>query len=212
MSAAADMMEDEDTVVLEVSQAEMEEGELSDDDASLPDTAAKSGPVRTPIKMDLPDLLKELKGAEDFQKVDAETVSKMSARAQRFQTGSSVSFEEISQLYSFMKVFLVISEIFRWAPFLIVQVSPQERETESVHRLEMIYVWSPANLDLAEVQRFFSGYSPLSVESLGRTRAQVVWATPAQSARAMLELSKGVGVAGTERVVRHVLDMEEDQR
>ena len=212
MSAAADMMEDEDTVVLEVSQAEMEEGELSDDDASLPDTAAKSGPVRTPIKMDLPDLLKELKGAEDFQKVDAETVSKMSARAQRFQTGSSVSFEEISQLYSFMKVFLVISEIFRWAPFLIVQVSPQERETESVHRLEMIYVWSPASLDLAEVQRFFSGYSPLSVESLGRTRAQVVWATPAQSARAMLELSKGVGVAGTERVVRHVLDMEEDQR
>ena len=111
-----------------------------------------------------------------------------------------------------MKVFLVISEIFRWAPFLIVQVSPQERETESVHRLEMIYVWSPASLDLAEVQRFFSGYSPLSVESLGRTRAQVVWATPAQSARAMLELSKGVGVAGTERVVRHVLDMEEDQR
>ena len=136
----------------------------------------------------------------------------MSARAQRFQTGSSVSFEEISQLYSFMKVFLVISGIFRWAPFPIVQVSPQERETESVHRLEMIYVWSPASLDLAEVQRFFSGYSPLSVESLGRTRAQVVWATPAQSARAMLELSKGVGVAGTERGVRHVLDMEEDQR
>ena len=68
MSAAADMMEDEDTVVLEVSQAEMEEGELSDDDASLPDTAAKSGPVRTPIKMDLPDLLKELKGAENFSR------------------------------------------------------------------------------------------------------------------------------------------------
>ena len=110
MSAAADMMEDEDTVVLEVSQAEMEEGELSDDDASLPDTAAKSGPVRTPIKMDLPDLLKELKGAEDFQKVDAETVSKMSARAERFKTGNSVSFEEISRLYSFMKVFLVRSK------------------------------------------------------------------------------------------------------
>ena len=68
MSAAADMMEDEDTVVLEVSQAEMEEGELSDDDASLPDSAAKSGPVRTPIKMDLPDLLKELKGADNFSR------------------------------------------------------------------------------------------------------------------------------------------------
>ena len=104
MSAAADIMEDEDTVVLDVSQAEMEEGELSDDGASLPDSAAKPGPVRTPIKMDLPDLLKELKGAEDFNKVDAETVSKMSARAERFQTGNSVTFEEISQLYSFMKV------------------------------------------------------------------------------------------------------------
>ena len=108
MSAAADMMEDEDTVVLDVSQAEMEEGEISDDDgASLPDSAAKIGSMRTPIKMDLPDLLKELKGAEDFKKVDAETVSKMSARAERFQTGNSVSFEEISKLYSSMKVLRV---------------------------------------------------------------------------------------------------------
>ena len=99
-------MEEEDTVVLDVSQEEMEEGELSDDDdgASLPDSAAKPAALRTPIKMDLPDLLKELKGAEDFQKVDAETVSKMSARAERFQTGNSVSFEEISKLYSSMKV------------------------------------------------------------------------------------------------------------
>ena len=193
MSAAADIMEDDDTVVLDVSQAEMEEGELSDDGASLPDPAAKPA-VRTPIKMDLPDLLKELKGAEDFQKVDAETVSKMSARAERFQTGNSVSFEEISRLYSSMKV------------------SPLERESESIHRLEMIFVWSPSDLDLAEVQRFFSGYSPLSVDSLSRTTAQVVWANPANSARAMLGLSKGVGVPRTERVLRHVLDMEEDQR
>ena len=193
MSAAADIMEDDDTVVLDVSQAEMEEGELSDDGASLPESAAKPA-VRTPIKMDLPDLLKELKGAEDFQKVDAETVSKMSARAERFQTGNSVSFEEISRLYSSMKV------------------SPLERESESIHRLEMIFVWSPSDLDLAEVQRFFSGYSPLSVDSLSRTTAQVVWANPANSARAMLGLSKGVGVPRTERVLRHVLDMEEDQR
>ena len=99
-------MEEEDTVVLDVSQEEMEEGELSDDGVSLPDSAAKSAVVRTPIKMDLPDLLKELKGAEDFQKVDAETVSKMSARAERFQTGNSVSFEEISRLYSSMKVII----------------------------------------------------------------------------------------------------------
>ena len=56
MSAAADIMEDEDTVVLDVSQAEMEEGELSDD------SDGKPGPVRTPIKMDLPDLLKEGRG------------------------------------------------------------------------------------------------------------------------------------------------------
>ena len=104
MSAAADIMEDEDTVVLDISQAEMEDGELSDDGVSVPDSKPAAG--RTPIKMDLPDLLKELKGAEDFQKVDAETVSKMSARAERFQTGNSVSFEEISRLYSSMKVII----------------------------------------------------------------------------------------------------------
>ena len=94
----------------------------------------------------------------------------------------------------------------------LVQVSPLERETESVHRLEMIYVWSPTTIDLAEVQRFFSSYSPLSVDSLSRTTAQVVWATQANSARAMLGLSKGVGLPGTERVVRHVLGLEQDQR
>ena len=97
---------------------------------------------------------------------------------------------------------------------MFAQVSPLERERdpESLHRLEMIYVWSPSDLDLAEVQRFFSPYSPLTVASLTRTSAQIVWANPANSARAMLGLSKGVGVPGTERVVRHVLDMEEEQR
>ena len=95
---------------------------------------------------------------------------------------------------------------------LLVQVSPLERETESVHRLEMIFVWSPTSLDLAEVQRFFSGFSPLSVESLSRSTAQVVWATQVNSARAMLRLSKGVGLPDTERVVRHVPDLEQDQR
>ena len=78
----------------------------------------------------------------------------------------------------------------------------------------MIYVWSPDKLDLAEVQKFFSGYSPLSVDQLSRTTAQVVWATPPNCARALLDLSKGVGVAGVERVVKHVVDvdMELDQR
>ena len=91
-------------------------------------------------------------------------------------------------------------------------MSPTERE--SVHRLEMIYVWSPEKLELAEVARFFSEYSPLSVDQLSRTTAQVVWATPPNCARALLSLSKGIGVAGTERVVKHVVDvdMELDQR
>ena len=42
--------------------------------------------------------------------------------------------------------------------------------------------------------------------------AQVVWATPANCAKALLSLSKGVGAAGKERVVKHVLDMEQDER
>ena len=93
----------EDIVVLDTTdQDDMEEGELSDDGLPLPPPPS-SKPTRTPIKMDLPDLLKELKGAEEF-KVNPETISKMSARAERFQTGNSVSFEEISALYNFMKV------------------------------------------------------------------------------------------------------------
>ena len=81
-----------------------------------------------------------------------------------------------------------------------------------MHRLEMIYVWSPSRLDLTELHKFFSGYNPLSVDSLSKNTGQVVWATPANCAKAMLGLSKGVGVAGTERVVKHVLDMEQEQR
>ena len=79
----------------------MEEGELSDDGmVEEPQTS-----TRTPIRMDIPDLLKELTGAEDFNKVDPETVTRMAARAERFNMeGNSVSFEEISNLYSFMQV------------------------------------------------------------------------------------------------------------
>ena len=85
--------------------ADMEEGELSDD--GMTDEALGVNSGRTPIKMDLPDLLKELSGAEDFNKVDKETMSRMAARAQRFQTGGpgdSISFEDISKLYRSMQV------------------------------------------------------------------------------------------------------------
>ena len=83
--------------------ADMEEGELSDD--GMDDTpAANTVTGRTPIKMDLPDLLKELTGAEDFNKVDKETMNRMAVRAERFKTGNTVSFEEISKLYNSMHV------------------------------------------------------------------------------------------------------------
>ena len=49
-------------------------------------------------------------------------------------------------------------------------MSPIERE--SVNKLETIFVWSPDKLDLADVQRFFSSYSPLSVSQLSRHSAQ----------------------------------------
>ena len=89
----------------EADNADMEEGELSDD--GMADEALGVNSGRTPIKMDLPDLLKELSGAEDFNKVDKETMSRMAARAQRFQTGGpgdSISFEDISKLYRSMQV------------------------------------------------------------------------------------------------------------
>ena len=95
LSAAEELesMEEEGIVV------DMEEGELSDD-GMTEDVVSKTS-NRTPIKMDLPDLLKELTGAEDFNKVDPETMKRMAARAQRFKTGgNSVSFDEISKLYN----------------------------------------------------------------------------------------------------------------
>ena len=86
--------------------------------------------------------------------------------------------------------------------FFIYKVSQSERET--VDRLEMVYVWGP-ELDLADVQKFFSPYHPLSVDQVGRTACHVTWATSVNAARAMLGLSKGIGIASTERVVKHVL-------
>ena len=83
----------------------MEDGEISDD-GMVDDSVNTATTGRTPIKMDLPDLLKELSGAEDFNKVDQETMSRMAARAQRFQTGGgdAVSFEDVSKLYRSMQV------------------------------------------------------------------------------------------------------------
>ena len=84
----------------------MEEGELSDD--GMEEALAPSR-TRTQVQMDIPDLLKELTGADDFKKVDPETVSKMAARAERFNiSGKSVSYEEISKLYKSMEVMQVL--------------------------------------------------------------------------------------------------------
>ena len=82
----------------------MEEGELSDDGMEETETET---PIRArhKIQMDIPDLLKELTGAEEFKKVDPETVSRMAKRAERFNmSGKSVSYEEISKLYKSMQV------------------------------------------------------------------------------------------------------------
>ena len=88
-------------------------------------------------------------------------------------------------------------------------MSQSDRET--VDRLEMIYVWVPEELNLADVQKFFSPYHPLSVDQVGRAACQVTWATSVNAARAMLGLSRGIGIASTERVVKHVLGAEEDE-
>eukprot|EP00092_Neocalanus_flemingeri_P013609 GFUD01014677.1.p1 GENE.GFUD01014677.1~~GFUD01014677.1.p1 ORF type:complete len:765 (+),score=258.77 GFUD01014677.1:54-2348(+) len=167
---------------------DMEEGELSDDGMEQPETASR--PQRMGIRMEMPDLLKEIGGA-DFNTVDAETVEKISARALRFQTGNAISFQEVSALYSSL------------------QVSQDERN--SLNRCEMIHVWGQEKLDLADIQHYFKEYHPLNVEVAGRNTANVIWATAANCARAMLALSKGIGEAGTERVVKHVLDGGEER-
>jgi len=179
---------DDDAGAVEI-EVDMEEGELSDDgmDETVPTPVG-----RTPIKMDLPDLLKELTGAEDFNKIDKDTMNKIAARAERFNTGNSVSFEEISKLYRSMHVTI--------------------SERESIDRPEMIYAWMPDKIELADIQKFFSAYHPLNVEQVSRNSCHVVWATSANCAKAMLSLSKGIGVASTERVVKHVLDGANDEK
>jgi len=159
---------------------DMEEGEISDDGMDLPEV------VERPPKMDVvPDILKEIGGA-DFNMVDQDTVQKISARALRFQTGKAISFQEISHLYSSLEI--------------------SQNKENSLDRLETIHVWSPDRLDLPDVQRYFSEYHPLNVELVAKNRANVIWATPANCARALLAVSKGIGEASTERVIKHVLD------
>ena len=95
MAAATETMEDG-------AGETMEEGELSDDCMEEAETPVRA---RQKIQMDIPDLLKELTGAEEFTKVDPETVSRMAKRAERFNmSGKSVSYEEISKLYKSMQV------------------------------------------------------------------------------------------------------------
>ena len=109
---------------------DMEEGELSDDGMDLPKI------LERPPKMGvLPDLLKEISGA-DFNTVDPENVQKISARAIRFQTGKAISFQEISSLYRSLEV--------------------SQHEENNLNRLEMIHVWSQENVDLEDIQRYFS--------------------------------------------------------
>ena len=165
---------------------DMEEGELSDDGMDLPKI------LERPPKMGvLPDLLKEISGA-DFNTVDPENVQKISARAIRFQTGKAISFQEISSLYRSL------------------EVSQDHSDENQLNRLEMIHVWSQEKVDLEDIQRYFSDYHPLNVEQVGRNKANIIWATAANCARAMLAVSKGIGEAGTERVIKHVLDEEEE--
>jgi hypothetical protein len=57
----------------------------------------------------------------------------------------------------------------------------------------MIHVWGGNKLDLADIQRYFSEYHPLNIELVDRNTTNVVWATAANCARAMLALSKGIG-------------------
>eukprot|EP00090_Calanus_glacialis_P004222 TRINITY_DN13124_c0_g1_i1.p1 TRINITY_DN13124_c0_g1~~TRINITY_DN13124_c0_g1_i1.p1 ORF type:complete len:735 (+),score=241.77 TRINITY_DN13124_c0_g1_i1:57-2261(+) len=164
---------------------DMEEGEISDDEMDLPEI------LERPQKMNvLPDLLKEIVGS-DFTTVDPETVQKISARALRFQTGNAISFKEISTLYQSLEV--------------------SRHEGNNLNRLEIIHVYGGNELDLADIQRYFSEYHPLNVDLVDRNTANVVWATAANCARAMLALSKGIGEAGTERVIKHVLDDGEEK-
>merc|ERR1712129_478107 len=146
--------------------------------------------LERPPKMGvLPDLLKEIGGA-NFNTVDHVNVQTISARALHFQTGKAISFQEISSLYRSLEV--------------------SQHEENNPNQLEMIHVWSQEKVDLEDIQRYFSDYHPLNVEQVGRNTANIIWATAANCARAMLAVSKGIGEAATERVIKHVLDEGEE--
>jgi hypothetical protein len=74
-----------------------------------------------------------------------------------------------------------------------------------------VHVWSQQRLHLDQLHRFFAEFQPLSVELVGKTRANVSWATAANSARAILGLSKAIGEPEVGKKVKHVIGMADDE-
>ena len=180
----------------EYCQDDMEEGELSEDEAEAPH---QPGTLRKPgtgphgkegLRMEVPDLLKDVSGVKDMI-VDEETAEKINKRAARFQTRGSISFPQVSALYRSMKI----------------SSDPGKR---AGHRLEVVHVWSKERIDHAALQEFFSEYQPLSVDLSGSRKANVSWATPANSAKAILGLSKSIGEPEVGKKVKHVIGFEEE--
>ena len=173
----------------------MEEGELSEDEVPHePGTLRKPGTGphgKEGLRMEVPDLLKDVSGVMKDMIVDEETAEKINKRAARFQTGGSISFPQVSALYRSMKI----------------SSDPGKR---AGHRLEVVHVWSKDRIDQTALQEFFSEYQPLSVDLSGTRKANVSWATPANSAKAILGLSKAIGEPEVGKKVKHVIGFEEE--
>ena len=180
-------------------QDDMEEGELSEEEEAAP-APHQPGTLRKPgtgphgregLRMEVPDLLKDVSGVKEMMIVDEETAEKINKRAARFQTGGSISFPQVSALYRSLKI----------------SSDPGKR---AGHRLEVVHVWSKERINQTALQEFFSEYQPLSVDLSGTRRANVSWATPANSAKAILGLSKAIGEPEVGKKVKHVIGFEEE--
>jgi len=121
-------------------------------------------------------------------------MEKISARAKRFKTGGTVSVSEVEAVYKSLGV-------------------PNHEDGRREFCLEIIKVWSESDLDEQELHSFFREYSPLSVELLPGSAqvAHVSWSTSINSARAMSKLSRPIGIPSVERVLKHIITMEEEE-
>jgi len=141
------------------------------------------------LKVHLPDLVKGIDQTEDFP-MTTEEMEKLDKRAKRFNTKNPVKATEVTKVYE----------------SLGIPPEERERKTKGEYRLEYIQMHGIFALSEEEILDYFQAYSVSSVIDLAEETCIVKFENGLSALRAMLELSKPIGLPKKEeRVVKHVL-------